>query len=436
MFCPNCGKENPEGNAVCFSCGADLPQAANAQAAPAGTVQVPLQSEAQPQTSASEAPAAGAVAAGAQPAAQAQDAVAAQPAAAASAQPQANAAAQPAAAAQAQPQATTQAAPQSTPYQQAAQPQQSGSAPYQQAAPQPQPQQTAYTAPQPAAAPQQPAQVYKKGCVGSAWDDIKNSDGWLARTLLLGLINLVPILNWIVPGYCMRWARQLPVGTIQPMPKTIFVNRGFVNGVFWFVITLVFSLVGAIAACIVGIVPLLGWIAGLAIAIFIAMLGNVACMRAAVADRLGAGFDISALWATLKKNPGSVLFISIVPGLVIGACVGLVAIIVFGIAAIGIGSDIINLAYLSDYAPYAHHGFDYGYDYDSLYGSAAVMSVFSIIGKLLPAYLILYIISCFSMAFQYLLVFRAMGHWTARYAANWTTEPAIQASMNLYPDQQ
>lgn len=429
MFCPNCGKENPEGNAVCFSCGEDLTRVAAAQAAPAGTVHIPVEPAQQTQATAAQPaatqqPAVDTAVAGAattaQPAAAAQPAATAQPAA----QAQPTATAQPAATAQAQP---AQAAPQSAPYQQATA-QQTGSTPYQQAAPQPQ--QTGYAAPQPTAAPQQPAQqLYKKGCIASAWDDIKNSDGWFTRILLLGLINIVPILNWIVPGYCMRWARQLPMGKIQPMPKTIFVNRGFINGVFWFVITLVFSLVGAIAAGILGIVPLLGWIASLAIMFFIAMFGNLAYMRIAVADRLGAGFDISALWEALKKNPGSLLCISIVPGLVIGACIGILALVVFGIAAIGIGSDVINLAYLSDYAPY-------GYGYDSMYGSAAAMSVLSIIGKLLPAYLILYIVACFAQAFQYVLVFRALGHWTARYASGWVNEPAIQASANLYPDQQ
>lgn len=398
MICPKCGKDNPEGNAVCFSCGEELTQPAGAvepaaQAVPAGTVHIPVE-PAQAQPVADAAPVASA-----QPVATATAATAA---------PQAT----PAAAAQAQPQPTAQAAAQATPYQQAA-PQ---AAPYQQTAPQPQP--TAQ-----AAAPQQPAQTYKKGCVGSAWDDIKNSDGWFGRVMLLGLINLVPILNFIVPGYCMRWARQLPLGRIEPMPKSIFANRTFITGLFWFVLILVFSLAGGIAGGILAFVPILGWLAAIALGLFVSVFSYLACMRAAVADRLGAGFDISALWASFKKNPGSLFFICLVPALIVGVCLFVVYMIVFGIAAIGIGGDILGLAAMGDYA------------YSS-YEYAAAYSVLSIIGKLLPAYFLLYLISCFCTAFLYLLIFRALGHWIARYAASWTTEPAIQASMNLYPDHQ
>ena len=53
--------------------------------------------------------------------------------------------------------------------------------------------------------------VYKHGCLAQAWDDITESEGWAKRILLLGLVNLVPVLNFFVQGFAMQWARQLPI---------------------------------------------------------------------------------------------------------------------------------------------------------------------------------------------------------------------------------
>ncbi|WP_165253895.1 DUF4013 domain-containing protein [Adlercreutzia sp. ZJ304] len=360
MFCPKCGKENPDGNAVCYSCSAELPKPANAEA------QTPQQPAAQAASQAQPA--------AAQPQSQPQPAAAQQP----TAQPQ--------------PQPTAQAT-------------------YQQPA----------------------AQVYKKGCISSAWDDIKHSEGWFGHTLLLGLINIVPILNWIVPGYCMRWARQLPMGKIAPMPKGIFVNRGFVNGAFWFLLSLVFGLVGSIVAGILSIVPLLGWIAGIAIAFFVEMFLDAALMRTALADRLGAGFDFSAIWTAFKRSPGSLLCISIVPALIIAACVCVITVVIIGIAALFVGGDIMSLAMTSYYSDaYSYSGY---YSPESYYTPEIIAAALAIIGTLIPAILICYIIGCFATAFQYLLTFRALGHWTARYASDWITDPTVSASANTHPDQ-
>lgn len=225
------------------------------------------------------------------------------------------------------------------------------------------------------------------------------------------------------------------MGRIEQMPKSIFANRAFVNGAFWFVISLVFGFVSSIVCGIVGIIPILGWIAAIAIALFMNMFTYLAAMRAAVADRLGAAFDISKLWNSMKKNPGSLLVVTIVPGLIIGAVVCIIAFIIILIAIPLVGTDILNMAYLLNDYGYGYsygHGFDYGMYAPSDF--AIAMAVINMIGMFIPAFLLIYLIGCFATAFEQVLVFRALGHWTARYASDWTTDPSIAQSMNMYPD--
>lgn len=410
MICQNCGKENPEGNAVCFSCGEPL-AGTSASAESVTTEQVVAAVQAQPTAQPTAEPTA-------QPTTQAAQQATEQPT---PAQQTATAYTVPTTGAT----STTAGATNTT----------AGTAGATNTTGAP-----AYTASTQATAPTAPAQpTYAKGCIGCAWDDIKQSNGWIGRTLLLGLINLVPILNWVVNGYCMRWARQLSMGRIESMPKQIFGNRCFVNGAFYFVLSLVISLIAGIAGGIVGLVPLLGWLAAIAISVFLCMFLNAATMRTAIADRLGAGFDVSTVWNALKKNPGSLLCITIVPGIIIGIIVSIVALIILAIAGVAMSGNIYDLimmsSYYDSYAPYDYYSYGH-HGYGDASGLSALMAMMGIVGAMAPALLLIYIITCFATAFQTLLVYRAMGHWTARYANDWMNDPSVTSTMNMYPDPQ
>lgn len=86
--------------------------------------------------------------------------------------------------------------------------------------------------PQPNSYAAQARPVYAKGCVGAAWSDITSSQGWFKKILLLGLIMCVPILNFYVIGYCMRWARQLVLGKIEHAAENLR-GRQLLAGLLW-----------------------------------------------------------------------------------------------------------------------------------------------------------------------------------------------------------
>ena len=62
--------------------------------------------------------------------------------------------------------------------------------------------------------------------LSTAWNDIRQSPGWLAKALLLGLVACIPIFGWIVVyGYLYGWARDMAWGVHAPLPARIFGNE-------------------------------------------------------------------------------------------------------------------------------------------------------------------------------------------------------------------
>ena len=89
-------------------------------------------------------------------------------------------------------------------------------------------------APVPPAAPPPASQpVYAKGCLSAAWEDIKTTPGYVGKLVVLGLIMCVPILNFVVAGYLLHWAREVPFGGRTPMPPKYVTGKNFEYGLRW-----------------------------------------------------------------------------------------------------------------------------------------------------------------------------------------------------------
>lgn len=254
--------------------------------------------------------------------------------------------------------------------------------------------------------------LYQKGCLAAAWDDITHSKGWFGRMMLLGLVSCVPILNFFVTGYAMRWSRELFLGKVAEMPKRIFGNRMFVNGFFAFVIQLVIGIVVGMCGFILEFIPLMGTLAYFALTILVIPFEYLAIMRAAVADRLGAGFDVSQIWQTGKRNFGALCCATMVPSLIIGAILCAVAFALMLIMWIPIQGAVLSVA-------------SQGYGW----GSASLFV--GVLTAMLPLMLIIYVLTCFSSAFLVVFSLRATGHYVARYAQEWKNEQAVMSTAHI-----
>lgn len=209
--------------------------------------------------------------------------------------------------------------------------------------------------------------------------------------MLLGLINCVPVLNFFVSGYCMRWAAQLPLDRVEPMPRKIFEDRNFVNGFYAVVISLVVGIISGVCSGILGIVPLLGTLVAVAVSLFLSLFEYVSVVRIAIADSLGAGFDVPQIWALMKKDFGALFCILIVPTLILLAVAFVIAI---PLTFIFMGSIMGGAM-----------AYDYGYQ----------MSDMELILGLFMVMLPMFLIGQFLAAFFYLITYRAVGHYIARY---------------------
>lgn len=276
----------------------------------------------------------------------------------------------------------------------------------------------AYAPPAPSASPSAPYQAASvapsEGCVAAAWHDIKATKGWFGKLILLGLINIVPILNFVVTGYAVQWGREVPFGQRNSLPKEIFANRTFSVGFFALLTAVVFGLVyglasGILSAITFGIFGLVAVVAG----VFFLMFLYAAIMRMGVVGRLGAAFNLSKVWAAYKRSLGALFCASFVPGLIASLIIGAVALVAMMLVALlGLGSYSV---YSGGYA-------------------ARAMGV-PLMGGMLAIIVVVGLLMLVVNAFVEVLTFRALGYWAARTAPEWVYEAQVpgQGATTAYP---
>lgn len=438
MKCASCGKVAPEGASYCPECGVALavePAASETAAAPVPTAE----------PAATEAPAAEAVGDPAEPiesaadgSAPAVESAAGTPVTEAPA-PQAELASapQPVEAPAAPVPAPEPAAAPVNPYVQPAQPtSQAASTNQTNQNPYAQPTQNATStnawaasqqAANPYAQPQQPygrpqgapvggnpgaacgQAYYTEGCISAALADIRGSKNWFGSALVLGLINCVPVLNFFSQGYLLNWSREVPFGGKTQMPKKYFSGKNFEIGFYFFLISLVFALVVGIASAVIGWIPLVGWFAALALSFGASMFVQACSMRMAMMQQLGDGFSIGRVWQMVKRNWTGLFCAAVVPGIVAGLVISVIALIAM---FLGLGA-IVPVAMMDPYS----------------YGSSAAAGMVGALGVVGVLAMLAIMVLCLVVEFfASLVTIRAVAHWVGRYAPEWASEATYRAT--------
>lgn len=258
------------------------------------------------------------------------------------------------------------------------------------------------------------APAYPTSCLSAAWADIKATPNYVSRLIVLGLIMCVPILNFVVAGYFLLWAREVPFGGRTPLPAQMVTGKTFEFGFYAFVLTLVVGMAGGIASSIVGWVPLLGWIASILIMLLVAVAGSVMQMRMIMGLSLGEGFNVMDIWEKGKRNWSQLLLAVLVPQLVVGVIITALTFVVMMLGMVlGLGGAVPSIMALSNAADPSFA------QTMSLIGAIAV--------PMLICGLIVYVAVCIAEVVAEALVIRGLGHWVARYAPEWTTLAVPQA---------
>lgn len=260
----------------------------------------------------------------------------------------------------------------------------------------------------------------------TVWDDVRKSPKWLAKIMLLGLVSLIPIFGQIVvAGYLYGWARDIAWNVYAPMPERIFGNedgRLYSRGFFVLVITVVFSLLPCaiqLVGVIVGAGPSLigGYVghglrflsAGLGVVIglvsiasifFVILFVWVGSMRMSIYGRLSAGFQLSKIWAMIRRDFSGLLrivgmafvLVAIVTAVTFALTVAVsIVSVIFGVAALGGGLS---------FDAYSPGGFILG----------AVFGLLLLILSLLVGY-----VGEVVTVFILVMTTRALGYWTRQF---------------------
>ncbi len=266
-------------------------------------------------------------------------------------------------------------------------------------------------APAPTGTGYNPNAEYDQGCFAAAWSDLRASEGWIGRTLLLGLIMIVPILNFVVIGYAIIWGRDAARGERYQLPDHIFADGSFKIGFFAVVLGLVVSLVLNAVTFVLLLVPILGQLAAIALEIAAIMLVSMAMVRIGLTERLGSGFGFAQMWEAAKREPGKLFCATFLPSLVIGlvgcAIAGVFATI--GLVSIVGGSAAMYTGYSAAAA--------------ASYSAATAMTAGGA-GAVLGGVMLFFtaVVIAITTALANLVSTRACGIWASRYAPEWADE--------------
>ncbi len=273
----------------------------------------------------------------------------------------------------------------------------------------------------------------ESGYFKTCWNDIKETPGWFAKILLLGLVFLIPIFGQVVVlGYSYGWAREIAWNMKTPMPARIFANedgRLFSRGFFVLVIAFVCSLVPSIIEAVWdamagrglntasemmlgsgvhGVLPdLLLYLLIAALSVFALFFAWVGSMRSTIYCRLAPGFQVTRAWSMMRHDSrGLVRLLGMYVVLSIAAyavvlVITLIIGLLFGGAALGVGLSEIGWGYTGSLNDLANSG-------------NVALVVLCVLGTIFFALLLVYAVSCMA-AFIIVIQSRALGYWTRQF---------------------
>lgn len=267
-----------------------------------------------------------------------------------------------------------------------------------------------------------------RGCAGAAWDDIRNSPNWIKKVILLSLVMLVPILNFAVMGYAIRWSRELSLGENNPLPGAVFKKKEIATGFFatlieWALESIAVALALLVSMLVGGLISAINVYAGIlafsvlssllsiAFAIFYSPFVNISIMRMGVVGYLESGFNFKKTFAAFKRNMGSAIGATWIPsligGLIASVVLGILSAILMGILVFA-GSSVYNGMY------YGH-----GYYDDPMQALSLIMGMGS--GTMIVFIIMIFVAAVVSTILT-LWIYRANGYWVARNAPEWINE--------------
>lgn len=250
-----------------------------------------------------------------------------------------------------------------------------------------------------------------KGPVAQAWDDISESPHWLRRTLLLMVMQAIPVVGFWATGHNLTWGAQAAQGRREQLPThSIFGWPEFKYGLLQFILAALYATTMGVFA-IIGLIPLIGWIIALAAAILCPPILALASLRLRATGKLSSAFELSHIIEVYRRAPGALIACQLLPAIIVGAILFLI------LAILGLGS-CTTVAGFSQPFPFNTYGFGVGYS-----ALGALLA-----GGLGVGFIAFLILAAAGHGLIQLWQFRATGIWIYQHAPEWASVDSLSAS--------
>ena len=85
---------------------------------------------------------------------------------------------------------------------------------------------------------------------------MQQTQGWFGRMLILGLVAIVPILNFAIIGYLVELVRNVANGRDTPLPE-LKIGEQIGPGFMFFIVMLLLGLLGGVASAMLFVLGIL-----------------------------------------------------------------------------------------------------------------------------------------------------------------------------------
>lgn len=163
--------------------------------------------------------------------------------------------------------------------------------------------------------------------IGKSFSYVFDDKDWIKKVLIGGVLNIIPVVNFIPTGYTLRTLKNVSEGQERPLPEWDAWGDDFVKGLMVMIAVLIYSLPIIVLNFIAGIISAVagssgssqdvGTVAGLCMAgtsclsaiwgIAIAIVLPAGMIKYAKTGEFGSFFRFGELFAFVRDNLGDYL---------------------------------------------------------------------------------------------------------------------------------
>jgi len=162
--------------------------------------------------------------------------------------------------------------------------------------------------------------------IGSSFSYMFQDENWIKKILIGGVVLLIPIVNFAAIGYLIQIIRNVRAGQPLPLPEWDEFGKYFVDGLWIFLIFLVWSIPIIVVGCLygigtaalaenddlasaIGLISICFWCVMVLWGLVLAAVSPAILIRFAEVGEFMAGFRFSEITSIITANVGSYIIV-------------------------------------------------------------------------------------------------------------------------------